>query len=123
MAQARSSTNHAGIPAIEIASFNTNQQVPVAAVVSPGDGRRIRVHGYTLATSANGTVELTSSSTTTMAGTEITRIDLNGSGTSVANMDAGNIWSIGTCLANDHLCVSSANLITINGMIKYSLVP
>ena len=121
----RSATKHAGVPAVETATFSYTAGVTGATTIvsSPGDGRKIKLLSYTISLGDHGTAELASSSTTIVAGTSLTGLITADTHAAAPFTQTGSpITGIGTCVVGHNLVVSGATAEGA-GNVTYSLVP
>ena len=114
----RSAKNHAGIPAIITVPFTLGAAGEKQIVEGPEDGRKIRLHAYTMTGRVAGRVTLMSSGASTETSL-IGQMQL-AAGTPITQ-DAG-LNGLGDCVIDADLAVSSVTT-GVDGNISYSIIP
>jgi len=108
----RSTTNHAGVPLVNTATFRSADGAATVVVTDPADGRKIKLHGYALTMGTAGRSQLISS-----GGTSLTGVLITDGAPLVESRDSG---VIGTCVGGENLSVSGDG--EVAGNVSYSLV-
>ena len=114
----RSATKHAGVPARVTVPFDLGVAGEKLIVEGPTDGRKIKLHAYTMTGRVAGRVTLASSG----ASTETSLIGEMQLAAATPISQDGGLDGLGTCVVDADLAVSSVTT-GVNGNITYSLVP